>query len=123
MRGRGGAVGARLGRLEDAAASAAEAEEETPGEDEARELAIGCVLRAARAGDWRAASWYLERRYPEEWGKRTHVTSEVSGSLGAAEPVSLELLRDPVYRRTSMVLAKRAEELRAAAEARGERVA
>ena len=122
MRGRGGAIGARLGRLEGAAASAAEAEEETPGEDEARDLAVGCLLRAARNGDWKAAAWFLERRYPEEWGKRTHVTNEVTGSTGSAPP-DLNLLRNPEYRRQSMSLAKLAEELRAAAEAGGENVA
>ena len=113
MRGRGGAIGARLERLEGAAASAAEAEEECPGEDEARDLAVGCLLRAARNGDWKAAAWYLERRYPEEWGKRTHVTSEVSGAVGAAKPYDLELLADSTYRAIASELAKREEELKA----------
>ena len=119
MRGRGGAVGTRLGRLEGAAASATEAEEECPGEDEARDLAIGCLLRAARNGDWKAAAWFLERRYPEEWGKRTHVTSEVNGSTGSAPP-DLNLLRNPEYRRQSMSLAKLAEALKAEDQAPAE---
>jgi len=29
------------------------------------------VLGAARAGDWRAASWYLSRRWPERYGVRS----------------------------------------------------
>lgn len=36
----------------------------------ARLLAIGAVMQAARQGDWKAAVTWLERRYPEEWGKR-----------------------------------------------------
>ena len=28
------------------------------------------IKEAAQNGDWRAAAWMLERRYPEKWGRR-----------------------------------------------------
>ena len=28
------------------------------------------MIRAAAAKDWKAAAWLLERRYPEQWGRR-----------------------------------------------------
>jgi hypothetical protein len=30
---------------------------------------LGYIDEAASRGDWKAAAWMLERRYPEEWGK------------------------------------------------------
>lgn len=29
---------------------------------------LNCVNSAAEGGEWKAATWILERRYPEEWG-------------------------------------------------------
>lgn len=46
---------------------------------------LGSINKAAVAGDWRAGAWCLERRYPEEYGKKaiefsgrvdSHVTIE-----------------------------------------------
>ena len=39
--------------------------------------AIGTIRRAAEAGTWQAAAWYLERRYPAEYGRRA-VTVDAS---------------------------------------------
>lgn len=30
---------------------------------------VGRVDAAAEAGDWKAATWILERRFPDQWGK------------------------------------------------------
>lgn len=34
---------------------------------------LAAIGKAARDGDWRAAAWLLERRHPEEYGKRLAV--------------------------------------------------
>ena len=31
---------------------------------------VALIQRAAQEGNWQAAAWWLERRYPEEWGKK-----------------------------------------------------
>lgn len=33
------------------------------------EQALKAIQRAATQGNWQAAAWYLERRYPHEYGK------------------------------------------------------
>jgi hypothetical protein len=34
-------------------------------------LANGCIARAIRDGDWKAAAWFLERRFPERYAPRS----------------------------------------------------
>ena len=31
---------------------------------------VALIQRAAQDGNWQAAAWWLERRFPEEWGKK-----------------------------------------------------
>ena len=43
------------------------------------EVELAClrqIKEAAQNGDWRAAAWTLERRYPEKWGRRRARRSE-----------------------------------------------
>jgi hypothetical protein len=42
---------------------------------------IGLVGKAAQEGQWQAAAWHLERKYPQRWGRRDRV--EHSGPGGA----------------------------------------
>ncbi len=35
--------------------------------------ALGCITKAARNGDWRAAAWYLQRLYPEQFSERSQL--------------------------------------------------
>lgn len=46
-------------------------------EAKAESTYLGVVKDAANARVWTAAAWYLERRYPERWGRRqfTDITS------------------------------------------------
>jgi hypothetical protein len=55
--------------------------------------AIGTIRRAAEAGTWQAAAWYLERRYPAEYGRRA-VT--VDASVQVTHDDGLSSRRDPV---------------------------
>ena len=39
------------------------------------------IKEAAQNGDWSAAAWMLERRYPEKWGRRRTRRSEGEDAL------------------------------------------
>lgn len=52
----------------------------------------------AGKADWKAAAWYLERRYPEKWGRR-HIVADVKhdGEIEHThkeEPINLANLSD-----------------------------
>lgn len=51
------------------------------------------IVVAARAGDWRAGAFWLERRRPLEYGQRTHVEGEVT--LDVSEILRQHLVRKP----------------------------
>lgn len=51
-------------------------------EAKAEVLNIGLIQRAATGGTWQAAAWYLERKYPDRWGRKDHLRSIVSGPEG-----------------------------------------
>ena len=45
---------------------------------------LAIIEKAAMAGSWQAAAWKLERKYPHEFGNRTHL------SMGTGEkPISI----------------------------------
>ncbi|AZN40449.1 helix-turn-helix domain-containing protein [Paenibacillus albus] len=46
---------------------------------EAEQNALG-VIRHAGKTQWQAAAWYLERRHPFKWGKRTQVDANVTST-------------------------------------------
>lgn len=45
----------------------------------ARNLAL--IQKAAQEGNWQAAAWWLERKYPEEWGRKDHMDIQAEGGL------------------------------------------
>lgn len=45
----------------------------------ARNVAI--IQRSAQSGNWQAAAWWLERKYPEEWGKRDKLDMHAKGDI------------------------------------------
>jgi hypothetical protein len=53
-------------------------------EAEMRDLAV--IDKAAQEGEWTAAAWRLERKFPEKWGRRSHVQLEHFGAGGG--PIS-----------------------------------
>ena len=42
-------------------------------EAKAQVMAMGCITKAARDGDWRAGAWILERRAPEHYAPRSRL--------------------------------------------------
>ncbi|MHC4137370.1 MAG: hypothetical protein ACYS0K_20665 [Planctomycetota bacterium] len=40
-------------------------------ESRAKVTAMGCIMKAMREGDWRAAAWWLERKWPAEFGAKS----------------------------------------------------
>ena len=35
--------------------------------------AMSVIRKSAESGNWQAAAWFLERRYPQQFGRRTTV--------------------------------------------------
>jgi hypothetical protein len=66
-------------------------------EADAQNDAIKVIIEAAK-DDWRAAAWYLERRWPEQFGQKTkqEIKQEITGPGGQAfGVVILPAQRDP----------------------------
>ena len=42
-------------------------------------IALATIRKAAQNGQWQAAAWILERRYPGEYGQRTVVVNQDGG--------------------------------------------
>lgn len=56
------------------------------------EIAVASILyQAARAGDWRAGAWLLERRFPDQWGQRADVRHSADSKLTAVLASSIIL--------------------------------
>ena len=51
-------------------------------ENEVEQKIVGSIVLAAANGDLKAAQWYLERRYPDRWGRRVVVSAEAPAAEG-----------------------------------------
>jgi len=56
------------------------------------------IFRAALDNDWRAASFLLERRHPETWGRTDRVLSQVTGAGGGPLEMRAEVPVLPMVR-------------------------
>jgi hypothetical protein len=52
---------------------------------------LKAINGAARDGDWRAAAWVLERRFPDDFGRRERQKIEHSGVPG--QPIQISIFR------------------------------
>lgn len=50
---------------------------------EAQDAQITRINRAARDGTWQAAAWLLERRFPDQWGRKDKVQHEGADAFAA----------------------------------------
>jgi transposase len=55
------------------------------------EVSAVAVITKAAASQWQAAAWRLERKFPERWGRREHVT--VEGGV-KERPLVIDLITD-----------------------------
>lgn len=58
-------------------------------EGEAALKRLARIDKAGREGDWRADAWWMERRYPDAYGKTVH--NEISGPNGG--PIAIKEIR------------------------------
>jgi hypothetical protein len=58
----------------------------------AEQTYIGVIRDAANKGTWYAAAWWLERRFPERWGKREQV--DVTSGGKPLQTIDLTKLSD-----------------------------
>lgn len=52
-------------------------------ESQAAINALGSIQKAAREGDWHAAAWMLERRYPDQYGRRNAAPTAIAVAADA----------------------------------------
>ncbi len=52
-------------------------------EADASVTSVGLIRRAAQTS-WQAAAWWLERRYPDEWGRKDGPTAVATASASVA---------------------------------------
>jgi hypothetical protein len=59
-------------------------------EAEAEVAAVARIKQAADNGTWQAASWLLERKHGERWGRNDKLRQEITGANGAPVALSIE---------------------------------
>lgn len=72
---------------------------------------VALINQAATGGTWQAAAWYLERSYPERWG-RTRV--EITGSGDQGAPIRVEISAEALEAKLRALVAKEAKQIKQA---------
>lgn len=57
-------------------------------------MSLSKIEHAAKEGNWQAAAWKLERRYPHHYGKNVSVLEHTGGSEKDAQPVRFTIKLD-----------------------------
>ena len=65
---------------------------------------VALIQQAATGGTWQAAAWYLERSYPERWGRtRVEVTG---GHDGDSSPIRVEVTAEALEAKLRALIGK-----------------
>jgi len=68
---------------------------------------VALINQAASGGTWQAAAWYLERSYPDRWGRtRVEVTG---GPDGENSPIRVEVSAEALEAKLRSLAAKQAK--------------
>jgi hypothetical protein len=67
--------------------------------------ALRIIHRAAEGGSWRAAAWFLERRYPHKWGPGRKEDLDGIGLLGEGSRTPVVTVED-LERRVTQILGR-----------------
>jgi len=59
-------------------------------EADAEVAAVALIRQAANNGTWQAASWLLERKHGERWGRNDKLRQEITGANGAPIALTVE---------------------------------
>lgn len=65
-------------------------------EADAEVAAVALIRQAANNGTWQAASWLLERKHGERWGRNDKLRQEITGANGSPVVLSIEDARKAV---------------------------
>jgi hypothetical protein len=65
--------------------------------------AVAQIQQAAATGQWQASAWYLERSYPQKWGRKDY--TEITGEGGGA--IKVDVATDELERKILEIASKR----------------
>jgi transposase len=65
-------------------------------EAEAEVTRIARITQAADNGTWQAASWWLERKFPERWGRNDKIRQEITGNINGAVAITFDEVKNAV---------------------------
>lgn len=65
--------------------------------------AVAQIQTAAATGQWQASAWYLERSYPQKWGRKDY--TEITGEGGGA--IRVDVATDELERKILEIASKR----------------
>jgi transposase len=51
---------------------------------------VRLILQAGRLDDWKANAWYLERKYPERWGKKDQLDAKIQSQHTETTELKIE---------------------------------